>query len=87
MSLTTGVCTGTARSNRSASWLVVAAAGSRLLLARCAGGGPPSVLFTRGARTPWLGTLPMAILPPNWPERLSNWPDPVGLDTSGRCFC
>jgi hypothetical protein len=71
MSLTTGVCTGTARSNRSAS-LVVATAGSRLLLARCAGGAPPSVLFTYGARTPWLGTLPMAILLPNWSERLSS---------------
>jgi hypothetical protein len=73
MSLTTGgVCTGTARSNRSASWLVIAAAGSRLLIARCAGGAPPSVPFTYGARTPWFGTLPMASLLRNWPERLSS---------------
>ena len=74
MSLATGVWTGTARSNRSANWSVVAAAASRLLIARCAGGAPASVLFTYRARAPWIGTLPMAILLPNWPERLSRWP-------------
>jgi len=74
MPLTTGVRTGAARSNRSASRLVVAAVGSRLLIARCAGDAPPSMLFTYGARTPRLGTLPMAILLPNWPERPAGWP-------------
>jgi hypothetical protein len=74
MPLTTGVRTGAARANGPGSRLVVAAVGSRLLIARCAGGAPPPVLFTYGARTPWLGSLSMAILLPNWPERLSSWP-------------
>jgi len=81
MSLTTGICTGTARSNRSASWLVVAAAVSRMLIARCAGGAPPSVLFTYGARTPSLGTMLMAILLLTGQNSCRAGLDSVGLDT------
>lgn len=87
MSLTTGICTVTARSKKSASWLVVAAAGSRLLIARCAGSPPPSVLFTYGTHTPGLGTLLMVILLLTGQNGCRAGLDSVGLDASGRCLC